>query len=410
MVWLRETMGAMMLSMPDHLILEPLAIHPERPLDALPALEDALRGKRSLLPVPATDRNRADLLRTTLRAGQRIEGDVALVMATSGSTGTPKGALLSPANLQSSAEATATVIGSGTWVLAMPAHYIAGIQVLVRSVIAGTTPRVLPVDRGFDIPAFAHCVKGAGPGPLYTSLTPMQLMKAMDTLEGIEALRAFSAVLVGGAALSPRARRAASELRIRVVETYGASETAGGCVYNGRPLPGVEVRVADTDNRVSLGGPMIARGYRTPRPELDGTWFHTSDAGALDADGKLEILGRLDTVIDSGGLKLHPEVLEKALLTVPGVSAACVVGVPDERLGQAIGAMYVGTAAAAEVYEHLIDEQGLPRWQLPRVLRRVGKDAPSNAGSARPTATTGGLPLLPSGKVDRQAVARMLQQ
>lgn len=366
--------------------LELLPINPHDPAGSLGPLEEAIAGQRSFLPVPARDRDRADLLRSTQRAGQPIDADIALVMCTSGSTGTPKGAQLTAANLVSSADATHQFLGGpGQWLLAMPAHHIAGIQVLMRSLVAGIDPLCLDVSTGFDIPTFARAsaeLDTTG-DRTYTALTPMQLAKAMDSLEGIDALRSFDAILVGGAALNPQLHASAERLGITVVTTYGSSETSGGCVYNGRPIPGARVSVRD--GRIWLGGPMIARGYRTgPTAEaFHDDWFITSDGGKLH-DGILTVTGRLDAVIDSGGLKLHPEVLEQAMLRVPGVTGACVVGVPHPRLGQMIAAAYEGSADLGDVYDGIAD---LPRWQHPKELRRV--DA---------------LPLIGPGKVDRQAV------
>lgn len=371
-------------------ILEPLPVDPANPADILSALEDAISGQRSLLPVPANDRSRTQLLRDTQRVGQPIDDSIALVMATSGSTGTPKGAQLTAGNLVSSADATHQYLGGeGQWLLPMPAHHIAGIQVLVRCIVAGVEPLALDLSSGFQIPRFLTATRElAETGDrLYTSLTPMQLAKAMDSLEGIEALRLFDALLIGGAALNPQTRRAAEELGIKVVATYGSSETSGGCVYDGHPIPGAQVRVEA--GRIHLGGPMIAAGYRNlPDHEAfaEPGWFATTDSGELK-DGILTVRGRLDAVIDSGGLKLHPEVLEQAILAVPGVTGACVVGVPHPRLGQAIVAAYSGPATPDLVIEGLDD---LPRWQLPKELKHLNQ-----------------LPLTGPGKVDRRAVEKL---
>lgn len=374
-------------------LLHPLVVpaaHPER---IIPDLERAIAGEAAFLPVPERDHARADVLRQSQRAGQPIDDRVALVMATSGSTGTPKGAELTPANLVSSADATHRRLGGeGQWLLALPAHHIAGLQVLIRSMIAGVEPVAVDVSGGFDVQTFAAASYELARTEerAYTSLVPMQLYKAMETLAGIEALRVFDAILVGGAALRPETRGQCEELGIRIVTTYGSSETAGGCVYDGVPLPGARVRLEGS--RVWLGGPMIARGYRNaPGHEAFSRpgWFGTSDCGQV-ADGKLEIIGRLDAVIDSGGLKLHPEVLEQALMEQPGVTEACVVGVPDERLGQAIAAAYTGPASPTDVLSGLED---LPRWQLPRRIRQVAELPKSGSGMD---------------KVDRRAVIRLL--
>lgn len=371
--------------------LESLAVDIHDPAAIMNDLEAAIAGQRTLLPVPAQDKARASLLATSQRAGRPIDKDIALVIATSGSTGTPKGAQLTAGNLVSSADATHQFLGGeGQWLLAMPAHHIAGLQVLVRSLIAGIDPLCLDLTHGFHIGDFAsatHELVSSG-GRTYTSLSPMQLAKAMDTLQGIEALRLFDAILIGGAALNAQLRSSAEKLGINITTTYGSSETAGGCVYDGHPLPGATVEVRT--GRIHLGGPMIAHGYRNhPDHEAfaEAGWFATSDAGSIH-NSALTVTGRLDTIIDSGGLKLHPEVLEQAMLAIEGVTGACATGTPHPRLGQAIVAAYSGTATPSQVIEGLDD---LPRWQLPKELKHL--DA---------------LPLIGPGKVDRQAVNKLL--
>jgi len=379
-------------------LLELHPVDPADPLAIMPALEEALTGGRTLLPTPADDRARTNLLRATLGVGEPIDDDIALVVSTSGSTGRPKGAMLTAANLISSADATHQALGGeGQWLLAMPAAYIAGIQVLVRAMVAGVEPAALDLSRGFNVSEFAvRAAELEATGDrCYTALTPMQLAKATDTLEGIDALRRFAAVLVGGAATNPALLESAAKLRINVVTTYGSSETSGGCVYNGVPIAGARVKVSG--GRIHLGGPMVSRGYRNagslaPASDLQDGWFRTSDAGAL-RDGVLTVLGRVDNVIDSGGLKLHPEVLENVLLRIDGVTGACVVGVPDERLGERICAAYTGSASVADVLEALDERSAagdLPRWQIPKDLRRADK-----------------LPLLGPGKLDRAAVREL---
>ena len=204
-------------------ILELAPVDPADPLALMPILEEALTGRRTILPVPADDPQRANLLRNTLAPGQPIEDDIALVVATSGSTGTPKGAMLTAANLISSADATHQALGGeGQWLLAMPAAYIAGIQVLVRSMVAGVEPAALDLSRGFDIAEFAvraHELADTGERT-YTALTPMQLAKTLSSLQGIDALRRFTAVLIGGAATNPQLLESARKLRINAMFTW----------------------------------------------------------------------------------------------------------------------------------------------------------------------------------------------
>ncbi|MCK7637458.1 o-succinylbenzoate--CoA ligase [Corynebacterium sp. P7202] len=383
----------------DTRTLRPLPVPPGDPASILPDLADAIAGNVTWLPVPAgrgrADRDRAELLIRSQRCGAPVDPDIAVVVATSGSTGTPKGALLTPGNLVSAADATHTALGGeGHWLLAMPGHHIAGLQVLVRALVAGTAPLHLDVSDGFHVDAFAattsELVAAAARDdtPAYTALVPLQLAKALDTLAGIEALRKFDAVLIGGGHLPRHLRQSCDRLGIRIVSTYGSSETTGGCVYDGHPVPGARVRIRD--GRILLGGPMIAAGYRNPPPGDDSFaepgWFATRDRGEI-TDGLLTVTGRLDDIIDSGGLKLHPGVVEKAMLDITGVDGACVVGVPHPRLGQAVVAAYTGSIDPCQVIEGL-DE--LPRWQLPKDVRRLST-----------------MPVTGPGKPDRDAVRRL---
>ncbi|MDY3128088.1 MAG: o-succinylbenzoate--CoA ligase [Corynebacterium sp.] len=375
-------------------VLHPLSVSLADPAAILPDLEAAISGEKAFLPVPAEDPTKAMLLRNTQRVGEEIASDIALVVPTSGSTGTPKGAQLSAVNLVASADAThARLGGPGHWVLALPATHIAGIQVLVRCLLAGVEPVCVDLSHGFSVEGFASAAQVvADTGEqAYTALTPMQLAKAMDSLVGIEALRVFDAVLVGGATLDERLRTSAQKLDIAVISTYGSSETAGGCVYDGYPLDGVQVEVKA--GRIYLGGPTIAHGYRNvPEHEAFAQqgWFATSDGGQL-CSGKLEVTGRLDNIIVSGGLKLHPEVLEEALHSIPGVDTAVVTSTPHPRVGDAIVAAYVGNATLMDIMSGL-EDLGTPRWQVPKDLKRLPQ-----------------MPLTVTGKVDRQAIRALWQ-
>ena len=389
----KELSGLLALTHVSNL-LELIPVDPANPLAIMPALEETLTGQRALLPVPANDPARTNLLRNTLSPGAPIDSGIALVVSTSGSTGKPKGAMLTPANLIASADATHQALGGeGQWLLAMPAAYIAGLQVLVRSMVAGVEPAFVDLSHGFHVSEFAeraHELARTGERA-YTALTPMQLAKATSTLKGIEALRTFTAVLVGGAATNPRLLESAAKLRINVVTTYGSSETSGGCVYNGRPIAGARVKIID--GRIHLGGPMVARGYRGfDSSDLKDGWFRTSDAGSLEG-GVLTVLGRTDNVISSGGFKLHPEVLEEELLLIDGVTAACVIGKDDERFGQRICAAYTGSASVPDILDALADAEDAGRithWQIPKELKAVAA-----------------LPQLGPGKVNRAAVREL---
>ncbi|MBM7459801.1 o-succinylbenzoate--CoA ligase [Rhodococcus coprophilus] len=358
----------------------------------LPTLHRLLDGSSPpLLPVPAGDTRETRRLTDALRPGEPIDESIGLVVATSGTTGVPKGAQLTPAALRASGEAThARLGGTGAWLLALPAHHIAGMQVLLRSVLSGTEPAVVDVSRGFD-PGLLPDAVAAMSGPRrYTSLVPAQLIKALDHPGARAALAEFDAILLGGAATPASVLRRALDAGLKVVRTYGMSETCGGCVYDGVALPGVRVRVGE-DSRVWLGGSVLASGYRglPDHPAFaDSGWFRTDDAGVLD-DGVLRVLGRLDEAISTGGLTVVPQVVEAVLTEHPSVREVAVIGLPDERLGQRVTAIVVAADGAIPTLESLREHAAaaLDPTAAPRELHVVEA-----------------LPVRGPGKVDRRAL------
>ncbi|MCT1514784.1 o-succinylbenzoate--CoA ligase [Dietzia cercidiphylli] len=356
----------------------------------------------ALLPVPSDDPARTRLLVGAMHPDEPIDDRAALVVSTSGSTGIPKGAMLSAAALAASASATDAFLGGpGRWLLALPAHHIAGLQVILRSLRAGHEPVVMDVTRGFDPAALPGAVAACtgtsaaagGSARTYTSLVPGQLAKVLDEgpAEAVAALASLDAVLLGGAAAAPELLDRAAGAGIRVVRSYGMSETAGGCVYDGEPLPGVTVEIDDDEGRVWLAGPQLAMGYRNapdhPAFAREG-WFRTDDAGRVGQDGRLRILGRLDEALSVGGLTLLPQAVEDALRRHPAVVDVVVVGIPDPRLGtRPVAAVTLrSTATPDELRAHVTALLG-------------AHSAPAAV------AVVDALPLLPGGKVDRRAVA-----
>jgi o-succinylbenzoate---CoA ligase len=364
-------------------------------LTLLPAVAALLSGGLSVLPVPARDPREKSLLLTALRAGEAIDDDVALVVSTSGTAGAPKGAMLTAAALTASASAThARLGGPGRWLLALPAHHIAGMQVLIRSVLAGTTPVALDVSGGFDVSALPRAVSLMSRGQRYASLVAAQLAKALSDPPAAAALAELDAVLVGGGPLPAAVAAKAVVAGIHVVRTYGMSETAGGCVYDGVPLDGVRMRV--DDNRVVLGGATLAKGYRnpvsplSPDPFCEPGWFYTDDAGSI-FEGMLTVHGRLDEGISTGGLTVLPQVVEAVIAAHPAVAQCAVFGVPDLRLGQRVVAAVVPASASQppsleQLRAHVA--ASLDRSAAPRSLHLVDE-----------------LPVRGIGKVDRRALA-----
>lgn len=355
-------------------------------LGLLPRLAELLDGRGdAVLPVPADDADQAHFLASELSADEPIADDVAVVVSTSGTTGKPKGAMLTGQALTASGTATATRLGGpGQWLLALPPHHIAGMQVLLRSIQAGSDPVVLDVSTGFSLPDFVRAVAEMTGSRRYISLVATQLVKALSDAEASEALASFDAVLLGGGPLPATVAIKAAQARVPVVRTYGMSETCGGCVYDGVALDGVEVRIGP-EGRISLGGATVAAGYRNI-PEhkafAEHGWFHTDDFGELD-EGRLRVVGRLDEAISTGGLTVVPQVVEAALGAHPLVAECAVFGVPDDRLGQRVAAAVVPSAAGAppleDLREHVtaaLDGTAAPRElhlldELPR--RGIGK-------------------------------------
>jgi o-succinylbenzoate---CoA ligase len=354
-----------------------LRLVPGTPDAVLSALRDVLAGTgTAFAPVPA-DPALAERVRQVAAVEVPLEvDDCAVVLPTSGSSGEPKGVLLSRSALVASAEATHQRLGGpGQWLLPMPGYFVGGLQVLTRSILAG----VDPISSTGDFGAAAASMSGA---TRYTSMVPTQLARLLET--DVDALRSFDAILVGAAATSAELISRASESGVRVVTTYGMTETGGGCVYDGVPLAGVEVTIEA--GRIVIAGPTLFSGYRL-QPDLtakvmpDGR-FLTQDRGRFAA-GRLEVLGRLDDVVISGGVNITLQSVQARVLEHPKISDAVVLGVPDAEWGSRVVAFVVGAAGREELRDFVAAV--LPRTWAPRDVVRL--DA---------------LPMLASGKVDRQ--------
>lgn len=273
-----------------------------------------------------------------LRAFEAAAAPEPLVIETSGSTGHPKRVRLSRDALRASALAAQERLGGpGQWVLNLPPTYVAGVQVLFRSVVAGTEP-VLLDDHDGDLGAAWAAMTA---GRRYVSLVPTQLYRVLQDPDAVTDLARFTAVLVGGGPLEPEVRAEAEDRGIAVVQTYGMSETCGGCVYDGVPLDGVEVRI--DDDEVLLRGPVLFDGYvdepeRTAAAFRDG-WLVTNDVGHWTADGRLRIDGRTDDMIISGGVKVPARAVATQLAGALAVRAVEVVGVPDPEWGERVVAV-----------------------------------------------------------------------
>jgi O-succinylbenzoic acid--CoA ligase len=306
--------------------------------------------------------------------------DSAVLIATSGSTGQPKIVELSSEALTRSASATLRRVGAAAgdrWLCCLPTDHIAGVQVLTRSIVAGTAP---VIHERFSAAAALES------GVQHISVVPTQLRRMLEY-----DLSVFSSILLGGAAAPPDLLEAARAAGGRILTTYGMSETCGGCVYDGVPLDGVSAAV-DDDGRIRLAGPVLFDGYRL-RPDLtaavlDGDWFVTSDLGVIE-NGTLRVRGRVDDVINTGGEKVVAGEVEHLLRAHPAVEDVVVVGRPDPEWGELVTAVVVGSVTLDELRDHV--RTTLPAHAAPRAVELVAE-----------------IPMLASGKPDRVRLRRPL--
>jgi O-succinylbenzoic acid--CoA ligase len=380
-----------------------LLVLPAEPEPVLIALRDALSGAGpAIMPRSAESLSAESVAAGAFPASAlpaaalpaEVPRRVALVVETSGSTDRPKRVALSADALLASAAASDAVLGGGgQWLLALPVHYIAGLNVLVRSIASQTEPVVLPAGP-FDPDAFVAAA-GRMDSPLrFTSLVPAQLSRLLEVDGALRALRRFDRILVGGQSTPAPLLARAHELGLNLTRTYGASETSGGCVYDGAPIGNTHVRIVD--GQVELSGSVLAEGYLDDPERTAATfvsdhaqrWYRTGDGGTV-TDGVLSITGRLDDTIISGGLKVSLGAIEEFVRALPGQSGAVVVAGPSERWGEV---PVVVTDRALELAP----------------LRETLATALGRAAAPERVLVLDQLPRLDSGKPDRRAIGRLV--
>ena len=392
--------------------------------------------------------------------GVEAEEPIALVVGTSGSTGTPKRTALTARALAASATAAENFFGSNSdtasqWLLALPAHYIAGAQVLARSVLAGTSPviaRSVTEPVHFSPEVFLQAVERMSSAGRFISLVPTQLHKLLESADANpslgaeihEALGSFTGILLGGAPSSADLLAASTALGLNTVTTYGSAETAGGCVYSGSVLPGVRVELVPEEGmpavpdiegkpaqvgRIWISGAHLASGYvgdatRTAEhffTAADGTrWYRTDDYGLLSpahgpdsaaqgSEPRLQVLGRSDDVLISGGVKISARAVATVLEEHPAVREACVVGLPDARWGTAIAAAVTlvpsADAAAAPTENNPALSEELCTLLRARCAEKLGAPAAPKQLSILPD-----FPLTSTGKPDRAKIYSILDR
>ena len=350
-----------------------LPLDPSAPADAIATAVDELR-PHALIDASG---------RTAFEDGIPVEPDTAMVVTTSGSTGVPKGVVLSWEALRYAARVSVDRLGAGRsdrWLSCMPLHHVAGLMVLLRSEAMGVPP---VVHERFDIQAVA-----AQRDVTIVSLVPTMLRRLLDAGADLRHLRY---VVLGGAAPGAQLLADAAAAGVTAVTTYGMTETCGGCVYDGAPLDGVSVALDDAGT-ISIKGPLLFSDYRL-RPDLteaavrDG-WFTSADVGRWRDDGRLEILGRSDDIIITGGENVSAVAIAEVLETHPAIVEAAVIGHPDDEWGQRVVAHVV-----VQGNEPTLDE-----------LREVVRERLGRAAAPRDVVVVDQLPRLPSGKIDRLAL------
>ncbi|HYO86904.1 MAG TPA: AMP-binding protein [Dermatophilaceae bacterium] len=411
--------------------VEPLPIYPgSRALAALPMLRRGLDGAGAVLcPHPG------DQAAPALPEYTDLLDEPGLILRTSGSTRPGKRAVIGFSALHASARANQDRLGGpATWLLTLSTQHVAGIMVLVRSLLAGTQPVAMDNRDGFAVKAFAAAAaRLPGSGPFDTALVPTQLRRILDSPAGAAGLRRFRTVLVGGAATDQDLLQHAWGEGVHVITTYGMSESGGGCVYDGVPLAGIRLDLGaarapvtgravttgglsgragsgrptgreEQPRRIRVAGPVLAAGYlgepeRTARTFVTDRagvrWLITDDVGWYDERGRLVVHGRLDDVVITGGIKVWPAIVEEALgHLLPLGAQAVVVGLPDPEWGEVVAAAVVlpprEVGPALPQIRRLL-RGGLPAPALPRVVAYLPE-----------------LPQLPSGKLDRERLRALL--
>jgi O-succinylbenzoic acid--CoA ligase len=384
------------------------------------ALGDALSGGAPILPLAD---EQADAQAIEALQGVELPERTAVVVRTSGSRGVPKAVALSAGALRAGAEATHERLGGdGQWLVALPAHLISGLQMLVRSEVSGIAPRFFDVAGGFDPAALLEAADGLETRRRYVSLVPVQFSRLLDLaerdLDAADALRRFDAVLVGGQAVTLEMRRRAHELGVALKRSYGMTETAGGCVYDGVEIGDTRVRVRGGE--VQLAGSSLALGY-VGDPELtaqrfvedrdrDGSvtrWYRTGDAGEL-LGGMLTVTGRIDRVIISGGVNVSLDEVERVVREFEGWASAVAVGTPHPEWGERVS-LVVETPAAEAAGATAPSRSGASRAAFEEVRAAI-RDRLGPAAAPAWATETDELPRLVGGKPDLRAIEEWLDR
>jgi len=304
-----------------------------------------------------------------------VRPDISLLVATSGSTGIPKEIALTASALLASAAASNKYLKAtkgDTWSLLLPLTHIAGINVLVRAMQLGTEP----LDLRNHVGDYPHAD--------FTAIVPTQLFKALnENSDLLKHLQGAKAVLVGGASLSHELRAQGVAAGINIVTTYGMSETCGGCIYDGVALDGVGFEIT-SNYRIKISGPVLAD------VEKENGWFVTQDLGKI-VDGKLQVIGRSDDVIISGGENISLSAIEAAINKKYPDLLVAAFATADSKWGQALH-------LAVQSNDESIKSQ----------LSEVLVNSIGNHVKPKSVILLDKLPQIGVGKIDRMSLAKMV--
>lgn len=297
---------------------------------AFDALNAALSSNRIFAPIPEQSRHysqhQISAIRAAVNPDAPCQSQTVAVLTTSGSTGNPRGVELSAAQLGAMNEFvnSGAVIGTmldapPRWICALPVTSIGGVNVLSRSIAAGTVPVALESVAGgsiFDPDEFAQVVARLANEPIFVSLVPTQLRRLLSSQAGAHALNQCAAILIGGGPTPTNDFLQAQDLGLNVTYTYGMTESAGGCFFSGVGGPGTDFTLDPDNSRITLRGPSIAQGYRptetTPFTPFHGS-FTTDDYATVNSLGKLEVLGRLDDIVLINGVNVSRMAISKII-------------------------------------------------------------------------------------------------
>jgi long-chain acyl-CoA synthetase len=348
----------------------------------------------------------------------RGRDDLAVLLYTSGSTGRPKGVRLTHGNLLANAEGSARagrfcredrVLGA-----LPPFHTFALTTTVLAPLLTGASVSTLPrfhPETALDLAAEGEVSVILGVPSMYRLIARAQRARPRE-------LKALRLVISGGERLPGKVRedfRAAFGTEIH--EGYGLTECSPVVALNrpgenrpgtvGRPLehleveirgPGGEVLPAGEDGEIWVRGDSVMSGYHhdeqgTAAVLQPGGWLRTGDIGRLDPDGYLAITGRLKELIIVGGENVHPGEVEAALAAHPAVAECAVLGAPDRRRGEQVVAFLVlrGGEEAGERELRAHCRERLAGYKIPREF--LFEES---------------LPKLPTGKVNRRALAGRL--